>query len=562
MSESAKPAKAVVEINPYRGRLMFASFLTLIASGVGFAVRASMGGIWEADLNISGQQFGVILGAGFLGFGVVIFFGGVLVEWLGYKRLLIIAFVLHLISAAMLFAVRPVYGMYADDPQAATNAAIWVLWSSAVLFSVCQGLYEAVINPMVGQLYPENQTHYLNILHAGWPGGIIIGGLFSYFFVGNQALLFQITFWEIPLALFAVFVIAYGVIALPLEFPSTVVEKAKGNAGKLFSCFLSPVFLLLLVLHGCIGYMELGVDSWMAKLMENLLPNAIVILVYTSFLMFALRFFAGPIAHGINPIGLLLGSSIIAIIGLVWLSSDITSVAIIFVAATVYSLGKAFLWPTMLGVVGERFPQSGAVAMGALGSAGMLTVGLIGGSAIGYKQAYNASHHLEEKAPETFERYAALDEDGKKKTGSFFFGMFPTYTELEPNLVASANDVKAVTEEGVVPKEEVKPKVKEALKIEGFEKIKASQDAKSDAGKATIARVDKILETIEEDYKPVQEATLFGGRRALLITAALPTIMAIGFLILTIYFFAIGGYKKLVVAENGEVVEADAADIH
>jgi len=528
---------------------MFASFLTLIASGVGFAVRASMGGIWESEFNLSGQDFGVILGAGFLGFGCVIFFGGVLVEWLGYKKLLIIAFVLHLLSAAMLFAARPVYAAFSDDPETATRMAIWVLYLSAVLFSVCQGLYEAVINPMVGQLYPENQTHYLNILHAGWPGGIIIGGLFSYFFVGNQAMAFQITFWEIPLALFAVFVLAYGVIALPLEFPATVVEKSKGNGWKLFSCFLSPVFLLLLVLHGCIGYMELGVDSWMAKLMENLLPNAIVILVYTSFLMFALRFFAGPIAHNINPIGLLLASSIIAVIGLLWLSSEITTLWVIFAAATVYSFGKAFLWPTMLGVVGERFPQSGAVAMGALGSAGMLTVGLIGGSAIGYKQAYNASHHLEETAPETFERYAARDESGNKKEGSFFFGLFPTFTELEPNLVASANGVEKNEETG-------------KLSVGGYEKLKSVQDPASPAGKETIERVDALLTTVEEDYKPVREATLYGGRRALFLTAALPTIMAIGFLILTVYFLAIGGYKKLVVTENGEVVEADAADIH
>ena len=52
----------------------------------------------------------------------------------------------------------------------------------------------------------------------------------------------------------------------------------------------------------------------------------------------------------------------------------------IFAAATFYSFGKAFLWPTMLGVAGERYPQCGSVAMGALGAAGMLCVGQIAGT--------------------------------------------------------------------------------------------------------------------------------------------------------------------------------------
>ena len=88
---------------------------------------------------------------------------------------------------------------------------------------------------------------------------------------------------------------------------------------------------MLITLHGCVGYMELGVDSWMTKMMENLLPNAILILVYTSLLMFVLRFFAGPIVHKINPIGLLFASSVVACLGLLWLGSDIQSLSLIHI---------------------------------------------------------------------------------------------------------------------------------------------------------------------------------------------------------------------------------------
>ena len=539
----------------YRNRLMWASFLTLVASGVGFAVRAAMGGTWEAEYNIGGQHFGAIMGAGFLGFGMMIFFGGILVEKFGYKTLLALAFLLHLASAGMIFATQPAYdAALATGPEAATAAAFNILFWSTFLFSIAQGLYEAVINPMIAQLYPKNQTHYLNILHAGWPGGMIIGGLVAVMFVGNDAWVMTVDYWEVVLAGFALIVILYGILAFSCPFPKTVGAKQKGNFAVLFSCFFSPVFLLLLLIHACVGYVELGVDSWVTKLMSNLMPNAILILIYTSFLMFILRFFAGPIVHRINPIGLLFVSSVLACAGLLWLGSDISSVAVIFAAATLYSLGKAFFWPTMLGVAGERFPQSGAIAMGALGAAGMLTVGLIAGSGIGYKQASSASNYLAEASNATFERYAG-DEKGltiEIPTKIEAAGIpnieipipVPTYRALTPNITNAANGVRK-NEDGT-------------LDTSAFAKLRESlpETAPADQPDAQVkGDIDKLLSAIEEDYPAIQAADLKGGRRALTMTAAVPAGMAVGYLILLGFFAATGGYKKLVVNDDGEVVE-------
>ena len=488
-----------------RSKLMWASFLTLVASGVGFAVRTAMASDWGAQFNIDGQQFGQIMGAGFLGFGAMIFFGGILVEALGYKKLLILAFLLHLISGIMLFV-----------PSNVPGQAFTILYWSVFLFSIAQGLYEAVINPLIAQLYPDNKTHYLNILHAGWPGGMIIGGLIAACFVGKNAWVTQIQMWEIPLASFTVLLLVYAALAFPQKFPPTVGE-AKADWLKIFSCFISPIFLLLLVLHACIGYVELGVDSWTTKLMENLLPNSVLILVYTSFLMFILRFFAGPIVHKINPIGLLFMSSIIACLGLLWLGSDISSVAIIFAAATFYSLGKAFFWPTMLGVAGERYPQSGSVAMGALGAVGMLTVGLLAGEGIGYKQASNMSAHLKENAPATFERYSS----GEQKTfvpdigiAKFDLGL-PEYTALAANRVEFAK--KKSSEDAAM----------------AISKLEGADDATKQALKDNLAA----------DKEAIKAADIYGGRRALTLTAYVPAAMAVGFLILLLYYKVIGGYK-------------------
>ena len=155
-----------------RGRLMIASFLTLVAAGMGFAARGAAGPAW-AEMGIGPGDFGAIMGAGFLGFGFVILGGGVLVELFGYKKLLLLAIVLHFVSAGMLYIAPGMYeGWVEADAAASTNVQNLLYWS-VFLFSICAGLYEAVINPLVGQLYPEDQTHYLNVLHAGWPGGLM-----------------------------------------------------------------------------------------------------------------------------------------------------------------------------------------------------------------------------------------------------------------------------------------------------------------------------------------------------------------------------------------------------
>ncbi|XZE56258.1 MFS transporter [Planctomycetaceae bacterium SH139] len=496
-----------------RTRLMWASFLTLVASGVGFATRTAAGGAWESEFGLEGGQFGQILGAGFLGFGLMIFFGGILVERFGYKRLLVLAFLLHLFSGLMLFAASPMFAIWREsNPETATANVFSLLFWSAFVFSICQGLYEAVINPLIAQLYPDAKTHYLNILHAGWPAGMIIGGVFAAGFLGDDAWFVPLA-WQVSLAFFVVFVLIYGIMALPVKFPPTMGESSKEGFSVVFSCFASIPFLVLIVLHALIGYMELGVDSWMAKLMENFLPNAILVLVYTSALMFILRFFAGPIVHRLNPIGLLLASSVIACLGLIWLSSPIQTVFMIFVAATFYSLGKAFLWPTMLGVAGERYPKSGSVAMGALGAAGMLTVGQIAGPRIGTQQGYAMSERLKTEAPETFERYA-------KDAPEVAWGY--EYQPIIPERLSAANSID------VLPGGELSS-------------LKPIEEAKLiDPEVKTV-----LLASAAEDVPKVQEANIYGGRQALWWTAIIPAAMSVGFLGLFIYYALIGGYKPV-----------------
>lgn len=509
-----------MENNVHRGRLLLASFLTLVAAGAGFATRGAAGPAW-AKMGIGPAEFGTIMGYGFLGFGFVIFLGGVLVEMFGYKKLLLLAVIMHFASAAMMFVAPSMYDGWVDSvgPEQATVNIIWLLQMSVLLFSVCNGLYEAVINPLVGQLYPENQTHYLNILHAGWPGGMVVGGLLAAMFQNETAWIQEIP-WHYALSAYSVILIILTLMVIGEKFPDTVSASGKSSFGVLFSCFASIPFLLLIVLHALIGYMELGVDSWQTRLMENLVENSVTVLIYTSVLMFVLRFFAGPIVHRINPIGLLLASSVIAVLGLLWLGTEITTPAMIFAAATLYSFGKAFLWPTMLAVAGERYPQSGAVAMSALGAAGMISVGFIGGKMIGAQQSESMNAALEASAPETYDRYY-------EGTENKFLGY--SFRELNPGLQQAAMEGKLDDAIAVIDK----------------------QENVSDEDKAT--KKEAITANFEADGPAVTEAFNDGGRKALTMTAMIPGAMAVGFLILALYYKAIGGYKVIRLDENGQL---------
>ncbi len=464
-----------------RKALLWASFLTLIAAGMGFAIRGGVLAEWEATFGFTKAELGTITGGGLVGFGITIIFFSAIADQIGYKRLMALAFVLHVLSAIVTLAATPIFEASGKD------ATYWTLWVGMFMFALANGICETVINPLVATLYPKQKTHYLNILHAGWPGGLIVGGLLAYGFSGEGAVISQMR-WELPMAFFLIPTLAYGVIFLKEHLPHSEAKAAGVTFGTMLKEFLSPLLVFLLVLHAMVGYVELGTDSWITNIMSNVIPNAILLLVYTSGLMFVLRFFAGPIVERINPVGLLLISAILACIGLYALGS-VATFGMIFVAATIYGLGKTFFWPTMLGVIGERFPKGGALTMGFMGGIGMLSAGLLGGPGIGYQQDRFAAEQLQATAQAAVvEEYLSEDET------SFLF--FPAATGLDGAKVGA---------------------LREKSSQEGVE--------------------------LTDDEKLVLEAGAFGGRKALRYTAAVPFAMAIGYLILVLYFKSQGGYK-------------------
>ena len=162
-----------------RGKLMWASFLTLIAAGMGFAVRGGVLAEWSEKFGFTQFELGTITGGGLLGFGIVIMLASLITDHVGYKPILLVAFALHLLSALITIAATPIF------ETAGKDATYWCLYWGMFIFAVANGLCEAVINPLIATVYREKKTHYLNILHAGWPGGLIVGGLLGAAIVGK-----------------------------------------------------------------------------------------------------------------------------------------------------------------------------------------------------------------------------------------------------------------------------------------------------------------------------------------------------------------------------------------
>ena len=474
-------------IAPNANRLLWAGFMAILAAGVGFGVRGGILGDWAHEYGFTQTQVGEVTGFGLVGFGVIILLGALLADAIGYGKLIVAAFVCHFLGAALCLAATPAF------KSGGQGAAYTCLKWGQILFSVGNGLAEAVVNPLVATCFPTNRTHYLNILHAGWPAGLVLGSLASTFMVGH-------TPWEAQWALFLIPTIGYGLMCLGQHFPKSEASQKGVSYGSMLAEFVAPVLLVLLLIHAMVGYVELGTDSWISQITGKIMESpqkGLLLFVYTSAVMFALRFVAGPIVHRISPLGLLFVSAILGCIGLNLLSNAGTVVGCI-VAATVYALGKTFLWPTMLGVVSDRFPKGGAITIGAIGGVGMLSAGLLGGPGIGYKQDRFASEFLENKAPAVYANY-------KAETPSKFL-FFKEIVGLDG------------TKKGVV--------------LDEKDETKLSAEQKTD--------------------KPLLvEANLHGGRMALKYTSFVPATMAVLYLLLILYFKATGGYKAIHVEEEG-----------
>jgi MFS family permease len=295
------------------------------------------------------------------------------------RRLMLLSSFGFLVAVlAILFAPRPSAAIQYSDP------GFIILYGAMLTLGLSQGLVEGVINPLTATMYPADKTHRLNILHAWWPGGLIIGGLASYALTkimgldGAGVSASTVTLgWQVKLALIAVPAVVYAAMVWKESFPQTERVAAGVSNSAMFSELARPMFILWWICMWMTASTELAPDQWVGSVMTKLANmQGILILVYTAGIMFILRFYFGGLSHKLSPLGVLTGSAVLSGVGLFFLSSA-DSPATAFAAATIFGVGKTFFWPLMLGVTSERFPKGGALALAVMGGTGNLAVAFI-----------------------------------------------------------------------------------------------------------------------------------------------------------------------------------------
>ncbi len=369
MSDAVPPASAQPSIDPHAGfdrrKLFIISIIALVTAGMSFVLRASIAGDLQTtfldpiDKLRSAEMLGGILSVAFLGFAFTIAIGSPLLDFLGMGRLLALASLCFIGGTATI--------VFASDLQGAMRVDS-VLWCGSLATGIAWGLVETVINPLTATLYPQDKTHKLNVLHAWWPGGLILGGLIG-LAIGEAG--FD---WRIKIAVVVIPALVFGAMILGTRFPATERVAHGVSTGDMFKELGRPMFLVWFAAMFLTAAAELAPGQWVdMALTRTIGMKGIWLLVYISGIMFVMRHFAGTMAHRLSPVGLLWVSCLLASVGLVALSvanSPITGL----LAATVWGIGVCYLWPTMLAAASERFPRGGALLMGLMGTAGTLSI--------------------------------------------------------------------------------------------------------------------------------------------------------------------------------------------
>ena len=346
------------EVTAYPRRKIFVlSSLSLFTAGLSFALRGAVIASVVAELAPgSAELAGSLLGTAFLGFGLTLLFASVVLERIGMGR--------TLLASASCFIAGTLIAISARGESAETAIRL-----GFGLSGLGWGFMEAAVNPLTAALYPEEKTHRLNVVHAWWPAGLILGTLIA---VSASALEIG---WRVQFA--AVVLPALGCVALFVGTPFPRTERASlgVSMGEMFAEIARhPMFLLWWACMLLTAAAELAPNQWFDfALTRSIGIRGAWIVIYVSAMMFVFRHFAGAIAHRVSNVGMLLGSSVLAVCGL-WLLPLADSPVTGLLAATVWGLGVCFLWPTMLANVSERYPKGGELFIGLMGVAGALSI--------------------------------------------------------------------------------------------------------------------------------------------------------------------------------------------
>lgn len=343
-------------------RLFTTARLALLATAFCFSgVAAALGGI-RAEFALTNAEVGTIAGAALWGLAVGQLLLSPLCDVIGFRRMLLAAAALQVAGVAVLTLA----GGFAT------------LVAGAALMAVGNGAVEAACNPLVAALFPSRKAAKLNAFHLWFPGGIAIGGLVAWVLDGAGT-----GGWRVKILLILIPACLYAFRAARQAFPPTETRAAGLSlSDALRATASSPLMWLMLALMAITASLELGPNRWIPSVLEAGGLPGILVLVFVNGIMALLRGTAEPLLARVPPTVVLLGSTLLAAVGLI-LISGARGLPAILASSAVFACGVAFLWPMMVGVVAERLPRTGAAGLGLIAAVGTAFVGIVTTPAMG-----------------------------------------------------------------------------------------------------------------------------------------------------------------------------------
>lgn len=330
-------------------RLFYASCFALITTALSFSIRAGILPQLGEELSLSAKQLGDINAMWFLGFPISMVIGGLIYNKVGGNRIMQFAFVAHAVGIIM-----TIYsGSYTG------------LLISTLLIGLGNGCTEAACNPMIAEAYQGNtMSKMMNRFHMWFPGGIVIGSLVSQFMTGAGI------GWETQIWVILIPTLIYAYLFFGQSWPKPQTQESHSLSGNL-KAMVTPLFIFMIACMALTAITEFGPQQWVGLILAKSGAQPMIILALVTGLMAVARYFGGEMVGKFDQTGVLLGSAVLATIGVFLFSTQTGGMA--YVAAIFFALGVAYFWPNMLGFIADKIPNSGAIGLSIVGAVGMFS---------------------------------------------------------------------------------------------------------------------------------------------------------------------------------------------
>ena len=293
----------------------------------------------QFDLTMG--QVGAIFGAGGVGFVLVVFLAGYAADTIGKRGVLL---------GGIALTIAGLFGIGFAPAFAFVAFAMFVQ-------NVGSGLLESGVGSLVVDLNPARRTTALNVLHASFGVGALVGPLFAGAVIASGR--WQLVFFSGAAVFVALFLALY-----PQRFPKVrsgerVEWRQVGELARSRTIQLAAAAIMLYVAA------ELSISAWAFPYLESVLGYSTLVASLGVSLFWAGiavgRIASAWIARYVAPARIVQGGALLFAVGslaLLVMPSPVTALAALATAG----LGAAAIYPTIMAICCSRYPNlSGSV---------------------------------------------------------------------------------------------------------------------------------------------------------------------------------------------------------